>query len=77
MQLIQKNLPRNNWVKPVLYLTLLCLALSCKPFLYKQGFGLVFDYEVATGRIKRSTHWLASQIDAPNQKPTVVYKGDK
>jgi hypothetical protein len=74
---MQKHLPRKNWLKPISYLIIFSLILSCKPFLYKQGFGLVFDYEVATGRIKRSTHWLASQIDAPNQKPTVVYKGDK
>lgn len=75
MQLIQKHLPRKKWVKPVLYLILICLGISCKPFLYRQGFGLVFDYEVATGRIKRTANWIAYQIDTPYHKPTVVLKG--
>ncbi len=76
MQLIQKHLPRKNWVKPIFYLTLLCLALSCKPFLYRQGIGFVFDYEVAIGRMQRSINWLSYQL-ASDSKPVVVYGGKK
>lgn len=77
MQLIQKHLPRKNWLsKPISYFILAALLLSCKPFLYGQGIGFVFDYEVATNRLQRAATWL-SQLTLSDNKPVVVYGGDK
>jgi hypothetical protein len=76
MQLVQKHLPRKGGFKLALYLVLFLLAVSCKPFLYRQGIGFVFDYEVATNRLQRATNWLASQLASDN-KPVVVYGGKK
>lgn len=77
MQLIQKHLPRKKWLsKPISYFILAALLLSCKPFLYRQGIGFVFDYEVATKRIQTAADWLAFQLASDN-KPVVVYGGKK
>ena len=76
MQLVQKHLPRKSGFKPVLYLVLFLLAVSCKPFLYRQGIGFVFDYEVATNRLQRAATWL-SQLTLSDNKPVVVYGGKK
>jgi hypothetical protein len=59
MQLIQKHLPRKNWVKPVL---LFCLLICCKPYLHSGGFDLTFDYRTGLSRIQHAGAWLATQV---------------
>jgi hypothetical protein len=78
MQLLQKptaTLHKNKHrLKIVAYIALFTLCLSCKPFLYRQGIGLVFDYEVAIGRIQHTANFIAYQLAPSSSKPTVVYK---
>lgn len=76
MQLLQKPYKKSSNYKSLYYGIILLLAISCKPFIYHQGFGLVFDYEVAINRIQNAADWLAFQL-ANNNKPTVVYGGAK
>jgi hypothetical protein len=78
MQLIQKPTVHKSKskLKIVAYIALFSLLLSCKPFLYRQGIGLVFDYEVAIGRMQRAVNWLSYQL-ASDSKPVVVYGGKK
>jgi hypothetical protein len=76
MQLVQKPITHKSKskLKMIAYTTLIALCLSCKPFLYRQGIGFVFDYEVAIGRIQRTANFIAYQLGSPTDKPTVVYK---
>jgi hypothetical protein len=76
MQLLQKPYKKSSTYKSLYYGIILLLAISCKPFLYRQGIGFVFDYEVATKRIQTAADWLAFQLASDN-KPVVVYGGKK
>jgi len=76
MQLIQKSQKNKSNLKIAIYAIAILLAISCKPFLYRQGFGFVFDYEVAANRLQRAVNWLTHQL-ASNDKPVVVYGGKK
>jgi hypothetical protein len=67
MQIIQKPSAK---IKIAIYAIGILLAISCKPFTYKQGFALAFDIDVLTGRIKRAVNWVASRNDG--DQPAVV-----